>query len=100
MVRGGSNQAALRALRARESALQSRLEKVRDTLAQLLGITGRRGPGRPPGRASLRAKTGRSAAPRRRKRTLSVEGRAAISRAAKRRWSEYRRQRGRAKKRG
>jgi hypothetical protein len=70
---------ALRVLRTEETRIQRELDAVRGQLQRLNGASGRgkgkRGPGRPKG-----------ASPRR----MSAAGRAAISRAAKKRWAAWR----------
>ena len=71
-----SIQAAVRALRRDEVTLEKQLKEIRDRIADLEGLS-KNGP-RPAGKSG----------PRR----LSPQGRAAISRAAKKRWAEYRRQ--------
>ncbi len=65
-------QTVIRALRQRESELRRELDTIQNTLRSLGGL-GKIG-GRAPGA----------------KRRLSAAGRAAISRAAKRRWAHYR----------
>jgi hypothetical protein len=65
-------QAVAKALRKRESELQRELDTIQQTLRSL---------------GALGKGSGRATGARRR---LSAEGRAAISRAAKRRWAAYR----------
>lgn len=73
-----SLQAAARALRREESSLQKELELVRKKLRDLEDLSRERA-----GNGTGRRKAG--------SRRLSPKGRAAISRAAKKRWAEYRR---------
>jgi hypothetical protein len=73
-----SLQAAIRSLRREEQNILKDLDSVRDRIAELrsfsgAGFKGRRGRRRPS-----------------RSNRLSAKGREAISRAAKRRWAEYR----------
>jgi hypothetical protein len=71
-----SVQAAVRSLRKEEAALQKKLEVVRAKIADLSEVsrtTGAAGPSKK--KASRR---------------LSPQGRAAISKAAKKRWAKYR----------
>ncbi len=70
-----SIQAAIRALKREENALGKRLGTLQDKIAELENLS-RSGPG-----ASATKST---------RRRLSPKGRAAISRAAKRRWAQYR----------
>ena len=70
-----SVQAAVRALRKEELSLEKQLDAVRQRIADLDDM-GRMNGGPPSKRASSRR--------------LSAEGRAAISRAAKKRWARYR----------
>jgi hypothetical protein len=76
--------AALAGLEAQKARLESQIAEVR-------ALMGRRGPGRPPRAATVTGTTDAVAAPaprkRRKKRTLSPEGRAAIIAAVKRRWA-------------
>jgi hypothetical protein len=65
-------QTVVRALRKRASELQRELDTIQNTLRSLGG---------------LGKSVGRAQGPKRR---LSAAGRAAISRAAKRRWAQYR----------
>jgi hypothetical protein len=64
---------ALRDLRAEEARLAGELDQLRQRIASLGGVASS-GPGRPKGR----------------RRQLSPAARAAISRAAKKRWAKYR----------
>ncbi len=73
-----SLQAAARALRKEESALCKELDLVRNKLHDLKELSREQ-----TSNGSPRRKTG--------SRRLSPKGRAAISRAAKKRWAEYRR---------
>jgi hypothetical protein len=73
-----SLQAAARALRKEESALCKELDLVRKKLHDLEHLSSGQ-----PSNGSSRRKTG--------SRRLSPKGRAAISRAAKKRWADYRR---------
>ena len=73
-----SLQAAARALRKEEAALCKELDHVRKKLHDLKGLASEPSPN-----GSARRKTG--------SRRLSPKGRAAISRAAKKRWADYRR---------
>jgi hypothetical protein len=69
--------AAIRNLRAEEQSLERNLTRVREAISALGGLS-RGGPkraGRPPGR-----------------RRLSAKGRAAIARAARKRWAKWRAQ--------
>jgi hypothetical protein len=83
MIQTASIKKALRALRTQESVLQAQLEKVRETTSHLIRMT--------EGKVNLarlgKSGSGASSGSER----LSPKGRAAISRAAKRRWAEYRR---------
>jgi hypothetical protein len=72
--------AAVRALRKEERSLQRNLESVRDKIDELTSL------------AKSRAHRGRSGTAGPRRNRLSPSGRAAISRAAKRRWAKYRAQ--------
>jgi len=78
---------ALRALRTEETRIQRELDSVRGQIQKLSGMAGgrggKRGPGRPPGSGP--------------KRKMSAKGRAAISRAAKKRWAAYRKAKGKKK---
>jgi hypothetical protein len=78
MARAVGARSALGSLRGKERDLQARLDHVQEVLRKLARIA-----------------TGKSlaAAPGRRTRTLSPEGRRAIAQAAKRRWAAYRRER-------
>jgi hypothetical protein len=72
---------ALRTLRTEETRIQRELDSVRGQIRKLSGVTGgrgagKRGPGRPPGSGT--------------KRKLSPAGRAAMARAAKKRWAAWR----------
>ena len=69
--------AAIKNLRAEEQTLERDLKRVRDAI-QALGGLGR-------GAAKISAGTGR-------RRQLSAKGRAAISRAARKRWAKWRTQ--------
>ncbi len=80
-----SVQAAIRALKRKESSLEKQLDQVRAKIDELQGVA------RSQGGHAARAKSG--------SRRLSPQGRAAISRAAKKRWAEYRKQQGRSRKR-
>jgi K+/H+ antiporter YhaU regulatory subunit KhtT len=73
-----SIQNAVRALKKEEATLRKQLETVQRKIAELQGM----------------ARTGGSVAARKpaTRRRLSPKGRAAISRAAKKRWREYRAQ--------
>jgi hypothetical protein len=71
-----SVQAAVRSLKREETALQKKLEVVRGKIAELSEVS----------RTSGATGAGRKKTSRR----LSAQGRAAISRAAKKRWSKYR----------
>ncbi len=73
-----SIQAAIRALRREESMLRRELQTLRQKTARLGGLAKGGGP-----------MVGRKRAT---KRQLSLQGRAAISQAAKRRWRKYRAQ--------
>jgi hypothetical protein len=72
---------AIRELRKEERFLQRNLDAVRARIDELTGLA-RSGPGR-----------GRAVAGRPRRNRLSPAGRAAIARAAKRRWAKYRAER-------
>ena len=72
-----SVQAAVRALRSREASLKKELDRVRAKIKELQEVARSEGSGT---RSKSRAQR------------LSPKGRAAISRAAKKRWAEYRRQ--------
>lgn len=74
-----SLQAAVRALRREENSLKRQLQSVRTKIAELDEFARSGGP--------KSARSGRKASSRR----LSPQGRAAISKAAKKRWAEYRR---------
>lgn len=74
-----SIQAAVRALRKEEATLRKQLEQVQSKIEELNEM------GRAGGTRSARRAKASS-------RRLSPQGRAAISRAAKKRWAEYRRQ--------
>ena len=76
-----SIQAAVRALKREESSLEKELDKVRSRITELetLAKSG-------PATGSARRKSGAS--------RLSPQGRAAISRAAKKRWAAYRKEKG------
>lgn len=78
-----SLQAAIRSLRKEEQSILKDLDSVRDRISDLRALSKQPGP---KGR-------GGSAGPRRPRR-LSAKGRAAISRAAKRRWAQYRAKKG------
>jgi hypothetical protein len=74
---------AIRSLRIEEARIARELDAIRDQIRALSGVAGgrgrgKRGPGRPPGS----------------KGKMSAAGRAAISRAAKRRWAAWRRAKG------
>jgi len=73
-----SIQAAVRALRSEEKLLARQLDAIRGKITDLEAL-GREG-------------SGAGTAPRRKagRRRLSAEGRAAISKAAKKRWAKYR----------
>ena len=78
-----SLQVVIRSLRREEQSILKNLDSVRDRLSELQSVSkavGARGRGR------------RGAA--RQTRRLSAKGRAAISRAAKQRWAQYRAQKG------
>lgn len=75
-----SIETAVKELRKEETSLQRQLSEVQERIKELEGL------GRSSGAAPSRRKAGGS-------RRLSAEGRAAISRAAKKRWAKYRRQR-------
>jgi hypothetical protein len=78
-----SLQVAIRSLRREEQSILKNLDSVRDRISELQSVSkaiGARGRGR--GGAV------------RRTRRLSAKGRAAISRAAKQRWAQYRAQKG------
>jgi hypothetical protein len=75
-----SLRAAIRSLRKEERSILKDLGSVRERISELESLSRRRGA------------AGRGAP--RRKRRLSAAGRAAISRAAKRRWAEYRARKG------
>ena len=72
---------SLTTLRKEEAEIARRLEQIRDTIDRLGAVQA----GRPARRATVR-----------RTRRLSSAGREAISRAAKKRWAAYRRQKRRA----
>lgn len=74
-----SVQAAVRALQRKETALKRELDQVRAKIKELQGVAR--------SQAAVRTRAG----PQR----LSPKGRAAISRAAKKRWAEYRRKKAR-----
>jgi hypothetical protein len=74
-----SIEAAVRALKKQEAALSKELRVVREKIDELESLS-KSGPTR-----ARRKATGNS-------RRLSSKGRAAISKAAKKRWAEYRRQ--------
>ena len=76
-----SIQAAVRALKREEASLEKELDKVRARITELETVA-KNGPG-----ASSHQRKSSS-------RRLSPQGRAAISRAAKKRWAEYRRKKG------
>jgi hypothetical protein len=76
-----SLQAAIRSLRKEEQSILKKLASVRDRISELQSLS--KAPG-----AKGRIGRGRPRKPRR----LSAAGRAAISRAAKRRWAQYRAQ--------
>jgi len=69
-------QSAVRALRKEEEALKRQLDLLRSKIEELEGLAKQGGP------------AARKRAPGRRR--LSPEGRAAISKAAKKRWQKYR----------
>lgn len=76
-----SLQAAVRALKREEASLEKELDKIRSRITDLETL----------------AKNGPASGTSQRKsnsRRLSPQGRAAISRAAKKRWAEYRRKKG------
>lgn len=77
--------AILTALRTEEARIERELDAVRrqvQTITELArGRGGKRGPGRPPGSTT--------------KRKMSAAGRAAIARAAKKRWAAWRKAKGR-----
>ena len=75
-----SVQAAIRALKRKEISLQKQLDQVRTKIDELQGVASSQSG------AGARARSG--------SRRLSPQGRAAISRAAKKRWADYRRQKG------
>ncbi|MFQ5696883.1 MAG: hypothetical protein ACE5IL_01205 [Myxococcota bacterium] len=77
---------AVRALKTEESALEKQLETLRSKIADLEEMARQGG-------------VKSSARRPRRKRQLSSEGRAAISRAAKKRWERYRAEKKRATRR-
>jgi hypothetical protein len=79
-----SLRAAIRSLRREEQSILKNLDSVRDRIAELQSLS--RGGG-----ARGRGGRRRAAGARR----LSPAGRAAISRAAKRRWAQYRASKGR-----
>jgi hypothetical protein len=74
-----SIQAAVKELRKEEASLQRQLSEVQARIKDLQGMGSGSGRG-----AGVSRKAGT--------RRLSAEGRAAISRAAKKRWAKYRRQ--------
>jgi hypothetical protein len=80
-----SVQAAIRALKRKEISLQKQLEQVRTKIDELQDVASSQSG------AGGRARSG--------SRRLSPQGRAAISRAAKKRWADYRKQKGRPRKR-
>jgi hypothetical protein len=75
-----SVQMAVRELKKEEASLQKQLSEIQGRIRDLEGL-GRSGRG---GAAITRRKSGT--------RRLSAEGRAAISRAAKKRWAKYRKE--------
>jgi len=78
-----SLRAAIRSLRREEQSILKNLDSVRDRISELRGLaTG----GAPRGQGRRRKAAGT--------RRLSAAGRAAISRAAKRRWAQYRAKKG------
>jgi hypothetical protein len=79
-----SLRAAIRSLRQEEQSILKNLDSVRDRIAELQALS--RG-------AGARGRGGRRGAAGARR--LSPAGRAAISRAAKRRWAQYRASKGR-----
>jgi hypothetical protein len=78
-----SLRAAIRSLHREEQSILKDLSAVRDRIAELQSLSKTGGPGGRAGRGAMR-----------RTRRLSAKGRAAISRAAKRRWAEYRAKKG------
>ena len=76
-----SIQAAVRALKREEASLEKELGKVREWIVDLEPLS-KNGPAA----GSSPRKSG--------SRRLSPQGRAAISRAAKKRWAEYRKKKG------
>jgi hypothetical protein len=78
-----SLRAAIRSLRREEQSILKDLGAVRDRIAELQALSRTGGPGGRAGRGATRGA-----------RRLSAKGRAAISRAAKRRWAEYRAKKG------
>ena len=80
-----SVQAAIRALKRKEISLQKQLEQVRTKIDDLQDVASSQSS------AGARTRSG--------SRRLSPQGRAAISRAAKKRWADYRKQKGRPRKR-
>jgi len=78
-----SLRAAIRSLRTEEQRILKDLDSVRDHISELQSLSKE---SRPRG-------SGRREGPRRPRR-LSAKGRTAISRAAKRRWADYRAQKG------
>lgn len=76
-----SLQAAVRALKREESSLEKELDKIRARITDLETLA-KNGP--------ASGSSARKASSRR----LSPQGKAAISRAAKKRWAEYRRKKG------
>lgn len=79
-----SIQVAVKALRQEETTLRKQLDTVVSKIRELEDI------GRGAGSAGLRKRAG--------SRRLSAAGRAAISRAAKKRWAQYRASQARGKK--
>ena len=77
-----SIQAAVRALKREERSLEKELDKVRARISDLEALA----KAGPTGAAGARRKSGST--------RLSPQGRAAISRAAKKRWAEYRKKKG------
>jgi hypothetical protein len=73
-----SIQTAVRELKKEEASLQKQISELQGRIRDLEGLGRSRG-----GAAVTRRKSG--------SRRLSAEGRAAISRAAKKRWAKYRR---------
>jgi hypothetical protein len=78
-----SLRAAIRSLHKEERRILKDLGSVRDRISELQTLSRGRG-------AGARGARGTARRPRR----LSAAGRAAISRAAKRRWAQYRAQKG------